>query len=53
MPDYKEIVKQSQDNVKALGEKLKDLDKVHQDILLLKKKPEQSLRFLMRSFNRL
>jgi len=36
MPNYEEIIKQSQANVKSLGEKLKDLDKLHQDIKALK-----------------
>jgi len=36
MPDYEEIIKQSQANVKSLSEKLKDLDKLHQDIKALK-----------------
>ena len=40
MPDYEEIIKQSQANVKALSEKLKDLDKLHQDIYALKEEVE-------------
>jgi DNA repair exonuclease SbcCD ATPase subunit len=36
MPDYEEIIKQSQANVKSLSEKLKDLDKLHQEIKALK-----------------
>lgn len=40
MPNYEEIIKQSQVNVKALSEKLKDLDKLHQDIISLKTKSE-------------
>jgi predicted nucleic acid-binding Zn-ribbon protein len=40
MPSYEEIIKQSQANVKSLSEKLKDLDKLHQDIISLKTKSE-------------
>ena len=40
MPDYEEIIKQSQANVKSLGEKLKDLDKLHQEITALKETAE-------------
>lgn len=40
MPDYEEIIKQSQANVKSLSEKLKDLDKLHQEIKALKKAAE-------------
>jgi hypothetical protein len=40
MPNYEEIIKQSQENVKKLSEKLKDLDKLHQDIISLKTKSE-------------
>ncbi len=40
MPDYEEIIKQSQANVKSLSEKLKDLDKLHQDIKALKESAE-------------
>lgn len=36
MPDYEQIIKQSQDNVKSLGEKLKDLDKLYLEIKELK-----------------
>lgn len=36
MPDYEEIIKQSQANVKSLSEKLKDLDMLHQEIKTLK-----------------
>lgn len=36
MPDYEEIIKQSQANVESLSEKLKDLDKLHQEIKALK-----------------
>jgi len=36
MPDYEEIIKQSQANVKFLSEKLKDLDKLYQEIKMLK-----------------
>ena len=40
MPNYEEIIKQSQDNVKSLSEKLKDLDKLYQDIDSIKSKSE-------------
>jgi ABC-type transporter Mla subunit MlaD len=42
MPNYNydEIIKQSQANVKSLSEKLKDLDKLYQDIISLKTKSE-------------
>lgn len=40
MPDYEEIIKQSQANVKSLSEKLKDLDKLHQEIKGLKEAAE-------------
>ncbi|MEO8232042.1 MAG: hypothetical protein ABI638_07145 [Ignavibacteriota bacterium] len=40
MPNYDEIIQQSQANVKSLGEKLKDLDKLHEDIKELTKQPE-------------
>lgn len=40
MPDYEEIIKQSQVNVKSLSEKLKDLDKLHQEIKALKEAAE-------------
>jgi len=36
MPDYEEIIKQSQANVKSLGEKLKDFDNLYQEIKALK-----------------
>lgn len=40
MSDYDEIIKQSQANVKSLSEKLKDLDKLHQEIKTLKEGAE-------------
>ena len=40
MPDYEEIIKQSQANVKSLSDKLKDLDKLHQEIKALKESAE-------------
>lgn len=40
MPNYEEVIQQSQDNIKSLSEKLKDLDKLHQDIKELIKQPE-------------
>ncbi len=36
MPDYNEIIAQSEANVKALNDKLGQLDKLHQDIVSLK-----------------
>lgn len=36
MPDYEEIIQQSQANVKSLSEKLKDLDTLYQEIKALK-----------------
>lgn len=41
MPDYQQIIKQSQDNVKSLGEKLKDLDKLYLEIRGLKSSAEE------------
>lgn len=40
MPDYEEIIKQSQANVKSLGEKLKDFDKLYQEIKAIKESAE-------------
>jgi DNA repair exonuclease SbcCD ATPase subunit len=40
MPNYEEIIQQSQANVNSLSEKLKDLDKLHQDIKELINQPE-------------
>lgn len=40
MPDYEELIKQSQANVKSLSEKLKDLDKLYQEIKALKETAE-------------
>jgi hypothetical protein len=40
MPDYPELIRQSQANVKALNEKLRDLDNLHQNIKELIKQPE-------------
>lgn len=40
MPDYEEIIKQSQANVKSLSEKLKDLDNLYQEIKALKEAAE-------------
>lgn len=40
MPNYEEIIKQSQANVKSLGEKLKDLDKLYSEIKGLKEATE-------------
>ena len=41
MPNYEEIIKQSQANVKSLGEKLKSLDKLYQEIKALKEASEE------------
>jgi ABC-type transporter Mla subunit MlaD len=41
MPDYEEIIKQSQANVKSLSDKLKDLDRLHQEIKALKELSEE------------
>lgn len=40
MPNYEEIIQQSQANVKALSEKLKDFDKLHEEIIALKEAAE-------------
>jgi ABC-type transporter Mla subunit MlaD len=40
MPDYEEIIKQSQANVKSLSDKLKDFDKLYQEIKALKEAAE-------------
>lgn len=40
MPNYEEIIQQSQANIKSLSEKLKDLDKLHQEIKALKEAAE-------------
>ena len=40
MPNYEEVIQQSQENIKSLSEKLKDLDKLHQNIKELIKQPE-------------
>ena len=40
MPNYEEVIQKSEANIKALSEKLKDLDKLHQDIKELIRQPE-------------
>lgn len=40
MPDYDELIKQSQANVKSLSEKLKELDELYQKIEAIKKDSE-------------
>ena len=40
MPNYDELIQKSQENVKILSVKLKDLDKLHEDIKELLKQPE-------------
>lgn len=40
MPNYEEIIQQSQKNVIALSEKIDELDKFHEDIKMLIKQPE-------------
>jgi len=53
MPDYEEIIKQSQANVKSLSEKLKDLDKLHQDIKTLKEAAEAIPEIFNKKFQEL
>ena len=40
MPNYEEIIQQSQVNIKSLSDKLQELDKLHQDIKKLIKQPK-------------
>ena len=40
MPNYEEVIQQSQANIKSLSEKIKDLDKLHQDIKKLIEQPK-------------
>lgn len=40
MPNYEEIIQESQANVKSLSDKLKDLDQLHQNIKELIRQPE-------------
>ena len=40
MPNYEELIQQSQVNINSLSKKLKDLDKLHQEIKELIKQPE-------------
>lgn len=40
MPDYEEIIQQSHSNIKSLGEKLHELEKLHQEIVDLKNAAE-------------
>src|SRR5665647_2659120 len=40
MPNYEEIIQQSQANVKALSEKLEEFDKLHEEIIALKEAAE-------------
>lgn len=40
MPNYEEVIQQAQENIKSLSEKLKELDKLHQDIKELIKQPQ-------------
>jgi ABC-type transporter Mla subunit MlaD len=53
MPDYEEIIKQSQANVKSLSEKLKDLDKLHQEIKALKEASEEIPEIFSEKFQEL
>ena len=52
MPNYEQIVKESQENVKSLSEKLKDLDQLYQDINSLKTKPESILLAFNENFKK-
>jgi len=53
MPDYEEIIKQSQANVKSLSDKLKDLDKLYQEIKALKEAAEGIPEAFNRKFQEL
>lgn len=53
MPDYEEIIKQSQANVKSLSEKLKDLDKLYQEIKALKEAAEEIPEIFNKKFQEL
>ena len=44
MPNYEEVIQQSEANIKSLSEKLKDLDKLHQDIKELIKQPAKGIK---------
>ena len=44
MPNYEEIIQQSQANVKALSEKLKALDMLQSDIIKLIEQPEKIIK---------
>ncbi len=50
MPNYDKIVEESQANVTLLGEKLKGLDQLYQDINSLKTKPESILLAFDKNF---
>jgi len=51
MPEYNELVKQAQGNVNSLGEKLKEFDKLHQDIIALKEHAEEIPAVFESKFN--
>ena len=53
MPNYEEIIEQSQENVKALGDKLKDLEKLYQEIKILKETAEGIPEFFEKKFQEL
>ena len=52
MPDYEEIIQQSQANVKSLSEKLKDLDTLYQEIKALKESAKKNSRNFQRKVSR-
>ncbi|GHT28015.1 hypothetical protein AGMMS49574_01510 [Bacteroidia bacterium] len=51
MADYEEIIKRSQDNVKSLSEKLKDLDRLYQEIKALKEAAEETPAIFTKKFD--
>ena len=53
MPDYEEIIKLSQANVKSLSDKLKDLEKLHQEIKALKEAAEGIPEIFNKNFQEL
>jgi hypothetical protein len=53
MPNYDEIIKQSQANVESLSEKLKDLDKLYQDIISLKINSEKLPQEFQNAFEKI
>ncbi|GEM_PF-1070697 len=53
MPEYEELIKQSQNNVKLLSEKLKDLDTLHRDIKTFKEAAEGVPEIFNKKFHEL